>query len=125
MPQPKSPLKPVLRLVLAVIILACTAWVARSYWVKRQLIVAENQAVELQNQQQYAQACAAYEALLPRTRGEQAQRLRHNAALCYAAMAEEPSLNLSDSLELYRKACSLDPATVSNPAILRRLEKTN
>ena len=118
----KNVLKPTVRIVLAIVILACTAWVARSYWIKRQLILAENQAVELQNQEQYAQAVTAYEALLPKTTGEQAQRLRRNAVLCYAAMAEAPSLNLSDSLELYRKAYALDPAAVTNPAILKRLQ---
>lgn len=117
-----KPLRPLLRGLFGVGVLIVTAWLAHGWWQQRQLVLAENQAVELQNQSQYPQAAAAYEAILPRARGDQAQRLRHNAAACYVAMAEEPSLNRTESFELYRKAFDLDPSAITNAAVLERLQ---
>ena len=121
MPRSTRLLRPTVRLLIGAGILACTVWFARQQWHKRQLILQENQAVELQNQDQYAQAATLYEALLPRAQGEQAARLRGNLAVCYVAMAEDPAIPVKDGLELYRKAHALDPKAVTNPAILKRL----
>jgi hypothetical protein len=118
----KSLIRPTTRLVLAVVILAVAAWVGRGQWVKRQLILEENRGVEMQNQTLYAQAAMAYEALRPKLKGDAARRLTANLAACYAAMAEDPALPASDGLALYRKAYALDPAAVTNPAILKRLK---
>jgi predicted negative regulator of RcsB-dependent stress response len=118
----KSLSRPTVRLVLAVFILAAAGWVGRSQWVKRQLIVAENRAVEMQNQAQYAQAAMAYEAIRPEVSGESAKRVTANLAACYAAMAEDPALPAPEVFELYRRAYGLDPAAVTNPAILKRLK---
>lgn len=117
-----KPLRPILRALFGIAVLIITAWLAHGWWQQRQLVLAENQAVELQNQSQYPQAAAAYEAILPKARGDQARRLRHNAALCYVAMAEEPSLNRTESFELYGKAFDLDPTAITNAAILERLQ---
>jgi hypothetical protein len=117
----KSLTRPAVRLVLAIAILAVVGWVGRSQWVKRQLILAENRAVEMQNQAQYAQAAKAYEALRPQLRGDAARRVTTNLAACYAALAEDPALPAAAVLELYRKAYGFDPAAVTNPAILKRL----
>ena len=122
MSSAKSLTRPTVRLVLAVAILAIAGWVGRNQWIKRQLIVEENRAVEMQNQTQYAQAATAYEALRPKLQGEAAQRLKANLAACYAAMAEDPALPAPAVFELYRKAYALDPAAVTNPAILKRLK---
>ncbi len=122
MSSAKSLTRPTVRLVLAVVILAVVGWVGRSQWVKRQLILEENRAVEMQNQAQYTQAAVAYEALRTKLQGDAAKRVTGNLAACYAAMAEDPALPAPEVFELYRKAYALDPAAVTNPAILKRLK---
>jgi phage-related minor tail protein len=114
--------RPAVRIVFALVALACAAWLGRVQWVRRQLILEENRAVELQNQAQYAQAVAAYTALLPKVTAEQAQRIRGNLALCYVGMAEEPARPWDEVLELSRKAYELDSDAVTNSAIRKRLE---
>ena len=111
-----------MRLLLAIVVLAVAGWVGRSQWVKRQLILAENRAVEMQNQAQYAQAATAYAALLPKLTGDSARRVKGSLAACYAAMAEDPALAAPAVFELYRKAYGLDPGAVTNPAMLKRLK---
>lgn len=123
MAAPKGRIPPAVRIAVAVVALASAAWVGRAQWVRRQLILEENRAVELQNQGQYAQAATAYEALLARSKGEQAQRVSANLAGCYASLAEEPARPWAEALELYRKAYRLDPKAVTNPAILKRLQE--
>jgi len=115
-------IRPAVRITVAVVALACAAGVGRVQWVKRQLILDENRAVELQNQGQYAQAATAYEALLARSKGEQAQRVKVSLATCYVSLAEDPARAWAEALELYRKAYRLDPKAVTNPAILKRLQ---
>jgi hypothetical protein len=122
MSSAKSPARSAVRLVLAVVILAVAGWVGRGQWVKRQLILEENRAVEMQNQAQYAQAATAYAALLPKLTGDAAPRVKASLAACYAAMAEDPALAAPAVFELYRKAYSIDPAAVTNPAVLKRLK---
>lgn len=122
MSSPRSLTQRAVRLVLAAAILAVAGWLGRSHWLKRQLILEENRAVEMQNQAQYAQAALVYEALRPRLQGEAAQRVKASLAACYAAMADDPALPATDVLELYRKAYGLDPAAVTNPAIMKRLK---
>jgi hypothetical protein len=123
MPNPaQKRVPPAIRIAVAVVALASAAWVGRVQWVRRQLILEENRAVELQNQAQYAQAVAAYEALLPRAKGEQAQRVRGNLARCYVGLSEEPARPWSEVLDLSRKAYRLDPEAVTNPAIRKRLQ---
>ena len=122
MSSAKSPTRPTVRLLVAVAVLAAAGWVGRSQWIKRQLILEENRAVEMQNQAHYAQAATAYDALRPKLKGEAAQRVTANLAACYAAMAEDPALAAPAVFELYRKAYALDPAAVTNPAMLKRLK---
>jgi hypothetical protein len=114
--------RPAARLVLALIVLGVAGWVGRSQWVKRQLILEENRAVDMQNQAQYAEATRAYEALLPKLHGAAAQRVGSSLAACYAAMAEDPAVPAGEVMDLYRKAYALDPAAVTNPAVLKRLK---
>lgn len=121
MASAKGLTKPLVRLVLALAVLAVAGWVGRGQWVKRQLILEENRAVEMQNQAQYARAAPAYEALLPKLKGDPAQRVKANLAACYVALAEDPTLAAPAVFELYRKAYGSDPAAVTNPAILKRL----
>jgi predicted negative regulator of RcsB-dependent stress response len=124
MSSSRSLTRPAARLVLAVVVLAVAGWVGRGQWVKRQFILAENRAVEMQNQAQYAQAAKAYEALRPQLRGDAARRVSTNLAACYAALAEDPALPAAAVLDLSRKAYGFDPAAVTNPAILKRLKAT-
>ncbi len=109
------------RVVIAAVVLCAAAWFGHAQWVRRRLILAENRAVELQNEGRYAEAVDAYQTLLPKVRGEAARRLRANLAACFAALAEDPARSGTEALDLYRKAYELDPGAVTNPAILKRI----
>ena len=111
----------VTRVVLGVVVLAAAGTFVFLQMQKRRLIEAENRAIALQNEEQYEQAIAAYEVLLPRLRGEADQRIRRSLATCYANLADAPGLPFDDAMALYRKAYSYSPEAVTNPAILRRL----
>jgi len=70
--------------------------------------------------QQYSEVMRALD---DRRDAERMQAVRHNLARCHVRLAEDPSQPLAVSLRHYRRARELDAGSVTDPHLLRLLDK--
>ena len=116
----------ILKLLLAVTVIAVTAYFGNQYLKERRLTQIENEATEAFNEQKYRTAIERYENLLqmlPDKNSERGQRVQHQLALCFKNLAEDPSLPTFRTIELQQKASAYDRSVVPELIVDRLLDQ--
>lgn len=93
------------------------------YLQQRSLILRENEATELYNNGRYVEAARLYQALLPKVGSAGKVRVRKQMAQCYKNLGDDPALGTTEQVELYRKALSYDGACITDPNLLKLINR--